>query len=149
GPFINASAVLVGGVLGALLSQRLPERIRTSMTSIFGLASLGIGILLVVKCANLPVMVLSTLVGTLLGEICNMEKGINTLVSQLQQLLSSKGKKKASHPHHQLARQQMALPGGMISVVVKGDDGYAERIISKLRWFTLAESLGGVESLVS
>ncbi len=49
GPFINASAVLVGGVLGALLSQRLPERIRTAMTSIFGLASLGIGILLVIK----------------------------------------------------------------------------------------------------
>ena len=40
GPFINASAVLLGGVLGALLSQRLPERIRVSMTSIFGLASL-------------------------------------------------------------------------------------------------------------
>jgi cystathionine gamma-lyase len=40
----------------------------------------------------------------------------------------------------------MALPGGMISVVVKGDDGYAERIISKLRWFTLAESLGGVRA---
>lgn len=60
GPFINASAVLVGGVLGALLSQRLPERIRTAMTSIFGTASLGIGILLVIKCANLPVMVLST-----------------------------------------------------------------------------------------
>lgn len=72
--FINASAVLVGGVLGALLSQRLPERIRTAMTSIFGPASLGIGILLVIKCANLPVMVLSTPVGTLLGEICNMEK---------------------------------------------------------------------------
>ncbi|EIX9153923.1 aminotransferase class I/II-fold pyridoxal phosphate-dependent enzyme [Klebsiella pneumoniae] len=48
-----------------------------------------------------------------------------------------------------MERQQMALPGGMISVVVKGDEGYAERIISKLRWFTLAESLGGVESLVS
>jgi uncharacterized membrane protein YqgA involved in biofilm formation len=45
GPFINAGAVLLGGVLGALLSQRLPERIRTSMTSIFGLASLGIGML--------------------------------------------------------------------------------------------------------
>lgn len=59
GPFINASAVLAGGVLGALLSQRLPERIRVSMTSIFGLASLGIGILLVIKCANLPVMVLA------------------------------------------------------------------------------------------
>lgn len=74
GPFINASAVLLGGVLGALLSQRLPERIRVSMTSIFGLASLGIGILLVVKCANLPAMVLATLLGALIGEICLLEK---------------------------------------------------------------------------
>ncbi len=54
-----------------------------------------------------------------------------------------------SHPHHALARKQMALPGGMISVVVKGDDQYATTIISKLKLFTLAESLGGVESLVS
>lgn len=43
----------------------------------------------------------------------------------------------------------LPLPGGMISVVVKGDDSYAERIIRKLKLFTLAESLGGVESLVS
>ena len=74
GPFINASAVLLGGVLGALLSQRLPERIRVSMTSIFGLASLGIGILLVVKCANLPAMVLATLLGALIAEIHLLEK---------------------------------------------------------------------------
>ena len=92
GPFINASAVLVGGVIGALLSQRLPERIRLSMTSIFGLASLGIGILLVVKCANLPVMVLATLVGALIGEFCYLEKGINTAVAKAQTLFMRSGK---------------------------------------------------------
>lgn len=54
-----------------------------------------------------------------------------------------------SHPHYQLARKQMARPGGMISVVVKGDDPRATQIIQKLKLFTLAESLGGVESLVS
>lgn len=54
-----------------------------------------------------------------------------------------------SHPHYQLARKQMALPGGMISVVVKGNDPRATQIIQKLKLFTLAESLGGVESLVS
>ncbi|WP_270221466.1 trans-sulfuration enzyme family protein [Kosakonia cowanii] len=54
-----------------------------------------------------------------------------------------------SHPHYQLARKQMALPGGMMSVVVKGDDPRATQIIQKLKLFTLAESLGGVESLVS
>ncbi|HEB0855126.1 DUF554 domain-containing protein [Citrobacter werkmanii] len=88
GPFINASAILFGGVLGTLLSQHLPERIRVSMTSIFGLASLGIGILLVIKCANLPVMVLATLVGALIGEICYLEKGINAAVAKAQQVFT-------------------------------------------------------------
>lgn len=95
GPFINASAVLLGGVLGALLSQRLPERIRVSMTSIFGLASLGIGILLVVKCANLPAMVLATLLGALIGEICLLEKGVNTAVAKAQNLFRHSRKKPA------------------------------------------------------
>lgn len=54
-----------------------------------------------------------------------------------------------SHPQHQLARRQMQGPGGMISVVVKGDESRAAQVIKKLRLFTLAESLGGVESLVS
>lgn len=55
----------------------------------------------------------------------------------------------ASHPQYDLARSQMALPGGMISVVIKGDGERATRIIQNLKLFTLAESLGGVESLVS
>lgn len=54
-----------------------------------------------------------------------------------------------SHPQYALARTQMSQPGGMISFVVKGDDHYASDVIRKLKWFTLAESLGGVESLVS
>ncbi len=54
-----------------------------------------------------------------------------------------------SHPHYALARRQMSQAGGMISVVVKGDEQQAAAIIKKLKLFTLAESLGGVESLVS
>ncbi|EKM0364266.1 PLP-dependent aspartate aminotransferase family protein [Cronobacter turicensis] len=54
-----------------------------------------------------------------------------------------------NHPQYALARRQMALAGGMISIVVRGDDQRAAQVIKKLRLFTLAESLGGVESLVS
>ncbi|EOC1426089.1 PLP-dependent transferase [Cronobacter dublinensis] len=54
-----------------------------------------------------------------------------------------------SHPQHTLARRQMALSGGMISIVVRGDEVRAAQVIKTLRLFTLAESLGGVESLVS
>ncbi|WP_435948168.1 trans-sulfuration enzyme family protein [Dryocola sp. BD586] len=54
-----------------------------------------------------------------------------------------------THPQYRLARQQMSQPGGMISIVVRGGEQRAAEIISKLKLFTLAESLGGVESLVS
>ncbi len=54
-----------------------------------------------------------------------------------------------SHPQYALARQQMSQPGGMISIVVRGNEQRAHQVIAKLKLFTLAESLGGVESLVS
>lgn len=55
----------------------------------------------------------------------------------------------ASHPQHALAKQQMQGFGGMISVRLKGDDDYARAVIKRSALFTLAESLGGVESLIS
>ncbi|WPD75871.1 PLP-dependent aspartate aminotransferase family protein [Dickeya fangzhongdai] len=54
-----------------------------------------------------------------------------------------------SHPQHALARRQMSAFGGMISVRLRGDADYAGAVIKRTRLFTLAESLGGVESLIS
>jgi len=51
------------------------------------------------------------------------------------------------HPQHDLARRQMRGFGGMISVEL-GDPALARRVVERTRLFTLAESLGGVESLI-
>lgn len=51
-----------------------------------------------------------------------------------------------SHPQHALAARQMARPGGMVTVEL-ADGRAARRFLRRLRIFTLAESLGGVESL--
>ena len=53
-----------------------------------------------------------------------------------------------SHPQHELAKRQMKGFGGMISVEMGTKDQAAE-VLSKVRVFSLAESLGGVESLIS
>lgn len=53
------------------------------------------------------------------------------------------------HKNHELAKRQMDGFGGMISVELAGGFGVVENFIAKLQLFTLAESLGGVESLVS
>jgi cystathionine beta-lyase/cystathionine gamma-synthase len=57
-----------------------------------------------------------------------------------------------SHPQYELAQRQMAIPGGMVSFEVKGSSidsaESARRVAASTRLFTLAESLGGVESLI-
>ena len=53
-----------------------------------------------------------------------------------------------SHPQHDLARRQMSGFGGMISIEL-GDKATAGRMLNRVRVFALAESLGGVESLIS
>ena len=53
-----------------------------------------------------------------------------------------------SHPQHALARRQMHGFGGMITITLKGDLGDARRFLERTELFSLAESLGGVESLI-
>ena len=53
-----------------------------------------------------------------------------------------------SHPEHALAQSQMSGFGGMISFVIKGNLKDATQFLERIKLFTLAESLGGVESLI-
>jgi cystathionine gamma-lyase len=53
-----------------------------------------------------------------------------------------------SHPQHGLAARQMEAFGGMIAVILKGDLAYARAVLERCQVFALAESLGGVESLI-
>jgi cystathionine gamma-lyase len=53
-----------------------------------------------------------------------------------------------SHPQHALAKRQMSGPGGIISVELKGGLKKAKRMLERCELFALAESLGGVESLI-
>ena len=53
-----------------------------------------------------------------------------------------------SHPQHEIALKQMSGFGGMISVVVKGGLKNATSFLERTKLFSLAESLGGVESLI-
>ena len=52
------------------------------------------------------------------------------------------------HPHHALARKQQRGFGAMLSIDVKAGRPAVENILSRLKLFSLAESLGGVESLI-
>ena len=52
------------------------------------------------------------------------------------------------HPQRELVERQMRLPGAMVSFEPAGDEAFARRVVAATRLFTLAESLGAVESLI-
>lgn len=52
------------------------------------------------------------------------------------------------HPQHTIAKQQMSAFGGMISLELHADLAQTKRVLENVQIFTLAESLGGVESLI-
>lgn len=53
------------------------------------------------------------------------------------------------HPQHAIAKKQMSGFGGMITLYIKGGKSEANKFLKKLKFFKLAESLGGVESLAN
>ncbi|MGH8281633.1 MAG: trans-sulfuration enzyme family protein [Gammaproteobacteria bacterium] len=53
-----------------------------------------------------------------------------------------------SHPQHTLAKTQMRTSGGMLTIFLKGSETESRHFLERCKLFTLAESLGGVESLI-
>ena len=53
-----------------------------------------------------------------------------------------------AHPHHALAKRQMRGFGGIVSVTLRGPESHAFAFAKRTKLFSLAESLGGVESLI-
>ena len=55
----------------------------------------------------------------------------------------------SSHPQHELAKQQMSGFGGMVTFAMKEGLPAVEQLVSRIKLFVLADSLGGVESLIA
>lgn len=76
GVIVNSLVVLFGGLIGALLGNRIPERIRTALPLTFGVAAIAMGINYIMQMNTLPAVVLSLILGSAIGELVKLEKGI-------------------------------------------------------------------------
>lgn len=91
GTLINALAVLVGGVIGALVGDRLPRRIHEALFGVLGLFTVLIGLLGALATKNPLILLGSLLIGTLLGEMINIEAGLERAGNWLQTKLAKPG----------------------------------------------------------
>ena len=67
GVIINAVSVAIGGILGALVGNKLNEDFKTKINMIFGACSMAMGIGSIVLMKNMPAVVFSVIIGTALG----------------------------------------------------------------------------------
>lgn len=89
GPFINSCAIIFGTLIGILLKKIIPKHVEEGLTPTFALIALGIGISMIVKVKTFPVVVLSIILGNILGDLLHLEKHIQAGAVYLQKRVNS------------------------------------------------------------
>lgn len=91
GTIVNTGAVLLGASIGLLIKKGIPSRIGEALMKALGLCTIYIGVSGAFKGENTLVMIISMVLGTLLGEMIDIDKHVNSGVRKLERKFS-KGK---------------------------------------------------------
>lgn len=87
GVIVNAVSVFLGGIIGALLGNTIPERLRITLPLILGAASMSMGIVSMTKMKALPAVILAIILGTVIGELIKFEQGIEWGAVRVRELI--------------------------------------------------------------
>lgn len=87
GVLVDALAVLFGGFIGAFLGNKLPEQLRIALPITFGVASISMAVVYIAKMNTLPAVVLSLVLGSAIGELMKLEKGIEWCAVHVRRLI--------------------------------------------------------------
>ena len=138
--YLNGHSDLVGGIMVVGENKELGDQIAFLQNSVGAIAG-AFDSFLVMRS-------LKTLALRMERHCANALEIARWLEEQPQvKLVSYPGLK--SHPQHDLARQQMRGFGGMVTITLKTDLEGTKRFLENTELFALAESLGGVESLIN
>lgn len=87
GVIINTIAIFLGGIAGALLGDKLPEKYKEQLNLIFGLCSMGMGISSIVLMKYMPVVVFALIIGNIVGFVFKLGDKVYELCSKLQKVM--------------------------------------------------------------
>lgn len=161
GTIVNFAVTLVAGLLGILIKKGVPERVSDTVMKSLAIAVVYIGISGALEAAptdasdaflshdlrKVLIMILSLGIGSLIGELCNLERGIERLGSFLENKLSHTGEK------GELAKGfvtcsmlfcvgAMAVTGAIADATGNPDILFAKSVIDAVACFTLASTMG-------
>ncbi|MFC3931939.1 DUF554 domain-containing protein [Streptococcus dentapri] len=147
GVVINSLSIILGSLLGGLFGHHLDDDFKVKMNMIFGVCSMGMGIISITKMSYMSAVVFAVVLGTTVGLFLNLDKWINK-----GSLLMEKGMSKIFPSNSDLSKEQFladlvtvivlfcASGTGIYGSLVNGMTGDASILISKsiLDFFTAA-----------
>ncbi|MBR2812779.1 MAG: DUF554 domain-containing protein [Solobacterium sp.] len=89
GIIANVLAVVIGGLIGSVVKDRLSESLKENLNMIFGVSSMGMGIAGIVLMKNMPAVILSLIAGTLLGLAVRLGERITGLAVKAQRMIGA------------------------------------------------------------
>ena len=90
GTLINTATVLLGGSVGLIIGDRIPERIRTVVVQVIGLVTLGLGLSDVLKTHNMVFPLVGMVLGAIVGEALNIERRLEGIGEVIRRRFAGK-----------------------------------------------------------
>ena len=93
GTLVNIATIIVGTTLGMLLKSKLPERLVKTVFQAIGLFTLALGVIMSLKINSFLIVVFSLVLGAILGELADLEKGMGQFSEYLKTKLKMGGER--------------------------------------------------------
>ena len=148
GTIVNSAAVVLGGTLGAFLKKGIPDRIRIAVMSAIGLFIVYLGVSGSLVGENALVAVLSLAIGTIIGELIDIDKRLKSLGDFIQSKFRGKNGAQISISEGFVACTMlfcvgsMAILGAMDDAKGNPDTLFAKAILDGISAFVMATTLG-------
>ena len=149
GVLVNVLTVLIGSTLGLLLKKQIPERLTSAVMTAIGLCTVAIGVTGVIKGQNQLVMIISLVLGTIIGTLIDIDGKLTKIGDKLQKK-SKKGENEKSTFSQGFVTASLLFCVGAMTIVgsmnagISGDNQmlYTKSVLDLISSTMLGASLG-------
>lgn len=123
GTLVNSGVIILGSLIGLLLKRGLPEKWQETMINSIALCVFIIGIQMAMKTDNIIIVIISLVIGSIIGEIIDIEEGMNGLGAWLGSKLSKESCSTAGQIAEGFVNSSILFCTGAMAIVGSIQDG--------------------------
>ena len=150
GVFVNVGTVIIGSGVGLLLKRQIPEKLTSAVMTAIGLCTIAIGVSGVIQGTNQLVMIISLVLGTIIGTLIDIDGRLSTLGDKLQKKREGKSSSDNATFSQGFVTASLLFCVGAMTIVgsmnagISGDNQmlYTKSLLDLISSSMLAASLG-------